>query len=106
MLDNIILIAQAANPNVPAIMQVLPFILLMGVMIFLMFRSQKKQAEKRKAMISKVKTGDEVVTSGGIKGTVTKVKEKTFLIKIAEKVEIEVVQSGVGVVIGGEKTDE
>ena len=106
MLDNMILIAQGtaeARPN--WLIGGMPIILLV-VMMFFLFRSQKKQANKRKDMLSKVKAGDVIITNGGIKGTITKVKEKTYLLKIADKVEIEIVQNGIGAVIEGDSTDE
>lgn len=113
MLYTFFTIAQAASDTPaqdggpPGWVGIMPIVLLV-VMMFFLFRSQKKQSEKRKEMIKRVKTGDEVVTSGGIKGKVTKVKEKTFMMQIADKVEIEVVQNGIGAVIAGEedKKDE
>lgn len=81
-------------------------IFLLLIMMFFLFRSQKKQADQRKEMIKRIKVGDEVVTNGGIKAVVTKVKDKTFMVKVAEKVEIEIVQSGIGAVVQVEKTDE
>ena len=73
----------------------MPIFLLLIMMVFL-FRSQKKQADQRKDMISRLKAGDVVITNGGIKGTITKVQDKSFMVKIAEKVEIEVVLNGIG----------
>lgn len=106
MLYDITLIAQAAAEQRPNwLIGGMPIILLV-VMMFFLFRSQKKQADKRKEMLTKIKTGDVIVSNGGIKGTVTKVKDKSFMVKIADKVEIEIVQNGIGAVVGGDKTDE
>jgi len=74
-----------------------PIIIIM-VMIFLLFRSQQKETKKRQEMISKVKTGDKVVTAGGIHGIVSNVKENTFIVKIADNVKIEVNKTGVSAV--------
>jgi len=105
MLYDITVIAQATAEQRPNwLIGGMPIILLV-VMMFFLFRSQKKQANQRKEMLSKIKAGDEVVTNGGVKGTVTKVKEKSYLIKIADKVEIEVVLNGISIVIGN-KTNE
>ena len=93
----------ADRPAWTQLIMLVPF----GLVIFYLFRSQKKQASKRKEMIAKIKVGDNVITTGGIKGTVTKIKEKSLLIGVADKVEIEIVPNGVGMVLGGEeKTDE
>ena len=115
MFENIIVVAQqnAAPPagtpdgDAPSLLQgpFIPMIFIFGVMIFFMFRSQKKQAQKRKDMISSIKSGDEVVTNGGIKGTIEKVKDDSFLLKIAENVKIEVVHAAVGKVVGKEDNE-
>ena len=110
MFYDIIVIAQAqkagAQGGPPQWLGVLPMFVVLGVMLFFLFRSQKKQANQRREMLSKIKAGDEVVTNGGIKGTIAKVKEKTYLLKIADKVEIEIVQSGIGAVIGDKTEDK
>jgi preprotein translocase subunit YajC len=72
-----------------------PMLVFMGFMIFMMFRSQQKEAKKRKEMMNSIKSGDKVVTGGGIHGVVTNVKENTFIVKIAENVKVEVNKSGV-----------
>lgn len=111
MLYTFFTIAKAAGDTgtqgPPAWVGMMPIILLV-VMMFFLFRSQKKNSDKRKEMIKRIKSGDEVVTGGGIKGKVTKVKDKTYMVQIAEKIEIEIVQSGIGAVLSGEeeKTDE
>jgi preprotein translocase subunit YajC len=94
---------QSGRPAWTQLIIFIPFL----VIIYFMYRSQKKQADKRKDMIAKIKVGDNIITTGGIKGTVSKVKDKSFMVKIAEKTEIEIVPNGVGIVLGGEeKTDE
>lgn len=56
-------------------------------------------------MVNSVDTGDEVITTGGILGTVTNRKDKTLIIKIADNVKIEVLRSAIqGVTKSGPKT--
>lgn len=74
-------------------------ILIIVVMIFLLFRSQQKENKKRQEMLTKIKTGDKVVTAGGIHGIISNVKEHTFIVKIADNVKIEVNKTGVSTVI-------
>lgn len=110
MFQNIIVVAQQnaapaagtqpAEDAPPPWAGMLPIFVIFGVMIFFMFRSQKKQAQKRKDMINSIKTGDEVVTNGGIKGKIEKVKEDGFILKIADNVKIEVVHAAVAKVEG------
>jgi len=53
----------------------LPLILIVVVMYFLMIRPQRKRQKAHQEMVTALKTGDEVVTSGGIYGTVSGVDE-------------------------------
>ena len=58
---------------------------LMGIIFyFLLFRPQQQRAKQQAQMLSKLKSGDEIVTSGGIVGTVVTVKEKTVTIRSAD----------------------
>lgn len=69
---------------------------IIGFMIFSMYRSQKKEKTRRQEMLDSIKVGDNVVTAGGIHGEVTSVKEKTFTIKIADNVKVDVSKNGIG----------
>ena len=80
-----------------------PMILIFVVMFYFMFRSQKKQAQKRQEMIDSIVKGAEVIVAGGIHGTVTAVKDKTFAVEIADKVVVEVTKAGVNAVVGNEE---
>ncbi|MCP4177570.1 MAG: preprotein translocase subunit YajC [bacterium] len=76
-----------------------PFILIIIVMYFLLFRSQQKKAKKRQAMLNEIKTGDKVVTTGGLIGTVSTIKDKTALVKIADNVKVEISRGSISGVI-------
>ena len=56
----------------------LPFILIALVFYFIFFRPQQKQAKQHQAFIGALKKGDEVVTQGGIVGTVAQVDDRTI----------------------------
>ncbi|MDD5599271.1 MAG: preprotein translocase subunit YajC [Victivallaceae bacterium] len=77
-----------------------PMIVIFAVMFYFMYRSQKKQARKRQEMIDKIVKGSDVIIGGGIYGTVVSVKDKTFIVEIADKVNIEVTKGGVNGTIG------
>lgn len=79
--------AQAA-PN--PMMTILPFILIFAVMYFLMIRPQQKRQKEHQAMISAIKKGDRIQTSGGILGTVTGEDKGELTIEIAPQVRIKV----------------
>jgi preprotein translocase subunit YajC len=69
--------------------------LMMGVFYMILIRPQRRRDQERKAMLANIKTGDRVLFSGGIIGTVANVKEKAFIIRIAEKVKVEVSRGAV-----------
>lgn len=62
---------------------------------FVLFRPQRQREKQRRELMANIKSGDRVVFSGGIIGIVTNVKEKTFTIKIADNVKIEVSRGAV-----------
>ncbi|MCK5843943.1 MAG: preprotein translocase subunit YajC [Victivallales bacterium] len=102
MIANFVSIAAAqatAGGGAPPLAGMIPIFLVFGVMMYFMFRSQKKQAKARESMLNSIKAGDEVITNGGIKGTVSKVMDKSFMMKVAPKMELEVVRNGVSMVV-------
>jgi preprotein translocase subunit YajC len=66
------------------------------IFYFLVIRPQSKRQKDQEAMIKSIKTGDKVVTTGGIHGMVSNVKETTLIVKIADNVKIELDKSQVG----------
>jgi len=54
-------------------------------------------------MVSSLKVNDDVVTAGGILGTITRIKDRSVWVKVADKVEIEVLKSSISTVQGTEK---
>ncbi len=79
---------------------IFPFLIVIVVFWLLIWRPQSQEQKKRKAMLEAVKKGDEIVTVGGIHGTVIVAKKDTLIVKIAEKVEIEIDRAGIGSVRG------
>jgi preprotein translocase subunit YajC len=82
-------------------------VLMLAIFYFLMIRPQQRREKQRQAMLAAVKSGERVVFSGGMLGTVTNVKDKTLVIKIADNVKVEVVRSAVSRVLEkGENPEE
>jgi preprotein translocase subunit YajC len=71
----------------------LPIILMFVVLYFLMIRPQMKRQKEQKSMMDALAKGDEVVTSGGILGKVTKVTDAYLTIEVADGTEV-LVQKG------------
>jgi preprotein translocase subunit YajC len=81
----------------------LPFLLIFGVFYFLIILPQRKRQKALGDMISALKPGDKVVTSGGIYATVKQVKEKSLLVMSADKSILEVSRSSVSGLQGEEE---
>ena len=89
--DASLFLAQQTAPGPQAsLMSFLPIILLFAAMYFLMIAPQRKKQKEHDKMLKALVTGDEVVTSGGIYGQITNVKEDRFVIRVAENAKIEV----------------
>jgi preprotein translocase subunit YajC len=81
-----------------------PMIIIFGIFYFMLIRPQQRKEKERRQMIDAVKSGDRIVFSGGILGTVTNVKDNVLVVKIADNVKIEVARGAVSQVL--EKGDK
>lgn len=70
-------------------------IIIFGIFYFLVIRPQQKQQKKLQEMIQSLKINDEVVTNGGVMGTIKEVRESSFVILSADKSFIEIGKSAV-----------
>ena len=87
------------------ITQFIPLILIFVIFYFFLIRPQQKRAKEHKAMVAALKRGDEVVTSGGIVGTVTRLLGEDKLdLSISENVTVQVVQSTIQSVLNNPDT--
>jgi preprotein translocase subunit YajC len=74
---------QSGTPQNP-IMAFLPMILLVVVFYFILIRPQQKRAKEQRKMIEALKAGDKVITSAGIVGTVTSVRDTSVSLRSAD----------------------
>ena len=80
--------------------QLVPLILIFGIMYFLLIRPQQKKAKQHQAMVQAIRRGDQVVTQGGLIGKVSKVKDDNELeVEVSEGVKVRVVQSTISQVL-------
>ncbi|MGF1543000.1 MAG: preprotein translocase subunit YajC [Parvularculaceae bacterium] len=86
--------AQGATPPAPnPIVQLIPFIAIFVIFYFFIIRPQNQARKKHMEMIANVRRGDQVVTSGGIVGKVTKVLENDeIMVEIAKDVTVKVMK--------------
>jgi preprotein translocase subunit YajC len=90
--------AQTVNP----VLQMFPLIFIFIIFYFLLIRPQKKQERQRQEMLKNIAKNDEVITTGGIHGTIVNVKDKTVVLRVDENTRIEVERSSVGQVKKGQ----
>lgn len=91
---NFLMAAPQGNP----MMQFLPLLIIMfAIMYFLIIRPQKTKEKKRLEMISNVRKQDRIVTTGGVHGVVTSVKENEVLIRVddAKDVKLKIDKSAI-----------
>ena len=69
--------------------QLLFFAAIFAIFYFLLIRPQQRQKADRQRMLSALKRGDRVVTSGGLHGTVTGLTEHTVSLRVADQVKLE-----------------
>jgi preprotein translocase subunit YajC len=93
------LLAQAPTATPPGGLSALsPFVMfgLLGViMYYMMIRPQAKRQKEHARLISALKTGDHVVTTSGIHGMISNVKDTTVIVKVADNVKLEMEKSAV-----------
>jgi preprotein translocase subunit YajC len=100
MSDAITLFAQQAAPSMGSqAPQLIFFGLLFAAMYFLMIAPQRKKQKELEKMIAALGTGDEIVTTGGIYGTITNVKDDRFVVRIADNTKIEIAKAFIGTVV-------
>lgn len=71
----------------------IPIILIYIIFYFVLIRPQRKERKDHKSLLDNLKKNDEVVTTGGIHGTIVNVKEKTFMLRVDDNVKIEINKS-------------
>ena len=100
--------SSAAPANGPAqlLAGMMPAVLLIAGFYFLFIAPQRKKQKEHEKMLTALGSGDEVVTNGGIYGTITNVKDDRFVVRIADNTKIEVGKSFISAVVskaGAEK---
>ncbi len=77
------------------LLQFIPLFFIFFIFYFLLIRPQQKKQREHLAMIGGLKKNDEVVTIGGIHGTIENIKEKTFILRVDDDTKIEVDKTAV-----------
>jgi preprotein translocase subunit YajC len=79
-----------------------PLLLMFAVFYFILIRPQQQKQKKHREMLQHLKTGDQVITSGGLYGTIVAIDEQKITLRIADNVKVEVGRSFVASRVGWE----
>ncbi len=81
--------------SVNPLVQLFPLALIFIVFYFLLIRPQKQKEKQHQKILEGISKNDEIVTSGGIHGTIVAVKDKTVTLRIDDNVKMEIEKSSV-----------
>jgi preprotein translocase subunit YajC len=84
--------------GLPSFLNMLPLLMIMVIFYFLLIKPQKQKEKERQQMLKNIKKNDEVVTTGGIHGTIVNVKDTTVVLRVDENVKFEVEKNCIGYV--------
>src|SRR5579862_378335 len=90
---DLLLVAQSAPGN--SLVTFLPLVVIMVIFYVLLIMPAQRRQKKTQAMLSALKTGDKVVTNGGLYGTIVGVENEAVQLRIAEQVKVKVSRSAI-----------
>ena len=79
----------------PQTASIIYIVALFAILYFLMIRPQQKRQKQHNAMISALNVGDNIVTVGGILGSIVKIKDTTVVVRVADKVHVEILKNAI-----------
>ena len=97
-LEVIFAMSQPAGGESNTLYSLAPIILIIVIFYFLLIRPQQKRQKEHQGMINELKKGDNVITAGGIHGTVTGVADNIATVEIANNTRIKVTKSSIAAV--------
>ena len=89
----------AAGQGAGGFTSLIPIVLMFVIFYFLLIRPQQKKAKEHREMISQVRKGDRIVTSGGLHGRVTAVSDSTLTVEIADRVRVKIARGNISQVV-------
>jgi preprotein translocase subunit YajC len=81
-------------------------VLMLGVMYVLMIRPQRQRQAQQQSMISEASVGDDVLTTGGIYGTITQAEDDDIVVEIASGITVHMTRRGIAAVLPPEEEEE
>jgi len=75
--------------------QLIPFVLVLAIFYFVILLPMKRRQQKVREFLGSLKVGDQIVTSGGLYGTITRLADQSVQIQVADKVRVEIARSAI-----------
>jgi len=98
--------APATGTSNPA-MSFLPLIFIVAIFYFLVFMPMQRQKKQQAAMLSGLQSGNEVLTTGGIVGTIVSITGDTLILRVKpDNIKLQVARSAVSSLVNQEKSTE
>jgi preprotein translocase subunit YajC len=100
------LLLQTAAPSAPTnpLMSFLPLIFIVAIFYFLVFMPMQKQKKQQAAMLSNLQTGTDVLTTGGIVGTIVSISDTTLILRVKpDNIKLQVMRSAVASLVDATK---
>jgi preprotein translocase subunit YajC len=91
-----VVFAMASSGQPSGLTAFLPFAMILAIFYFLILMPMKRRQRKIQDFQTALKVGDNVVTTGGIYGQITRLNDKSVQLQVADKVRIEVARASVG----------
>lgn len=79
----------------PQTASIIYIVALFAILYFLMIRPQQKRQKQHASMINALKVGDNIITIGGLLGSIIKIKDTTVVIRVADKVHVELLKTAI-----------
>jgi preprotein translocase subunit YajC len=96
MTSSFVLAMAAPSQGAPsALVQLLPFALVLAIFYFIILLPMKRRQQKVTDFLAGLKVGDQVVTSGGMYGTITRIGDQALQIQIAERVRVDISRNAI-----------
>jgi preprotein translocase subunit YajC len=93
----------ASNP----VMSFLPLIFIVAIFYFLVFMPMQRQKKQQAQMLANLQTGSEVLTTGGILGTIVSISDSTLVLRVKpDNIKLQVSRSAVASLVGSDKPVE
>jgi preprotein translocase subunit YajC len=101
------LIQSAAPSTTSPVISILPLVFIVAIFYFLVFMPMQRQKKKQSEMLSSLQSGNEVLTTGGIVGTIVSITSDTVVLRVKpDNIKLQVARSAVSSLVNQEKKIE